>query len=162
MQDCSSRDASRSCIARRRAQAWCIAVAAALLAGCGQSSIERVGVSGTVRLDDQPLKRGSILFVPLPPAKGPKAGGPIVDGSYELARSEGPVIGPHRVEISADLDLPAAPDDPLAFDAATGGRLPPNSVPEAYNTRSELVAETKSGEPNRFDFDLRSTASATR
>ena len=133
---------------------------AALVAciGCGDKGPPRVAVSGNVLLDGAPMSSGSITFTPIAPTSGPLAGGPIVDGKYLLDERNGPVIGKLRVEILADIEFAAPPDDPRAFDAATGGKVPVNPLPAKYNTASELKVETLSGQENEFNFELQSRA----
>ena len=52
-----------------------------VLAGCGGGSIGEV--SGTVKVDGEPLKTGAILFVPAD-GKTQTAGGNIEDGRYSV------------------------------------------------------------------------------
>ena len=139
---------------------WSAAIVViACATGGGDGGLPRVAVLGSVHLDGQPISKGSILFVPRKPTTGPKSGGPIIDGKYHIDEAEGPIVGNHHVEIVADVPLPAAPDDPVAFDAATGGKMPVNPVPPRYNVASELLVETKPDVDNHFDFlDLQSVA----
>jgi hypothetical protein len=51
------------------------------LTGCGDARTAKV--RGTVRVDGEPLKSGSILFVPAD-GKSPTAGGAIKDGHYAV------------------------------------------------------------------------------
>jgi hypothetical protein len=74
--------------------------------GCGDSSVERVPVSGKVLIDGEPLTLGSIRFVP-------KEGRPLssaimADGSFELAEESignvpqtGAPVGEYRIQVSA-------------------------------------------------------------
>lgn len=130
--------------------------------GCGKTGPERVSIRGEVMLDDQPLKSGRILFVPKSPTAGPTAAGHIVDGVYEIADTEGAVVGTHRVEIKADIDLGFPIDDDVTFAELGGGPLPPNPVPQKYNQRSELSAETTARGPNEFNFMLASEKPAAK
>jgi hypothetical protein len=70
-----------------------------ILAGCGSGGdgLARESVSGAVTLEGQPLEQGSIQFVPLSPDKGAPAWGKVVNGSYSIPGSEGPVAGEYSV-----------------------------------------------------------------
>lgn len=133
-----------------------VCVLSCIVVGCGRSGPERVALRGIVQLDEQPLKAGRIMFIPVEPLVGPLASGRIVDGVYEISDVEGAVVGTHRVEIKADLDLGIALDDDEAYAAREAAPLPRNPVPEKYNRRSTLSAETSSDGPNEFDFALAS------
>ena len=123
-------------------------------AGCDSDGPLRAAVRGTVSVDGKPLKKGSIVFVPVEGTKGPKAAGQIIDGSYELPEELGPVVGRVRVEIRAEQNLGFALDDPSQFTRYGGHRLPANPIPARYNERSQLVKRTVAGEVNRFDFAI--------
>ena len=69
--------------------------------GCSHAANSRAAVSGTVRLDSEPLKEGAIAFFPIQGTVGPSAAGVITDGKYDIPREKGPVIGKNRVEIRA-------------------------------------------------------------
>lgn len=122
-----------------------------LLSGCGGERIERCSVSGSVRLDGQPLAEGTILFSPQ--AQGPSAGGEIRDGVFTLSEQEGPSPGPYLVEINA-----YRPTGKTERDAATGETitLAESIIPPRYNRNSTLTVEVKAGEENRFEFELQS------
>ena len=126
-----------------------------VLSGCGDAGLPRVAVKGNVTVDGQPLKSGFITFIPTAGTEGPKASGKVADGAYELNRKDGPMIGKLRVEIRADQDLGYDLDDPEDFDAKAPRVLPKNPIPPQFNDRSTLVRETKEGETNEFDFDIK-------
>jgi hypothetical protein len=121
-------------------------------AGCGDQADEfpREAVSGTVTFEDKPLASGMILFLPATGRGDTQAGGPITNGSFNIARAGGPVPGTYTVVITAAAEAssapPAAPGKELA--------LPKEFVPAKYNTRSKLTAEVKQGAENRFAFAL--------
>lgn len=126
-----------------------------LFVGCqNKSSHERLAVEGKVTLNGKPLEFGSILFVPKGDNPGPKAGGIIHHGSYQILPAEGPVAGELRVKIYSPR---FAPDTKLPEDlnqlkqlAAHAGEL----LPAEYNATTQLTVIAKKDEPNRFDFDL--------
>lgn len=119
------------------------------LVGCN-SGVPRSPVSGSVTLDEKPLKEGSILFIPL--SDGPSAGGDIKDGRYELKEEDGPGLGRYRVEINSWV-----PGGRGIKDAATGETEQDlvSIVPPQYNRDSELEVEVTNGENNTFDFELK-------
>jgi hypothetical protein len=126
---------------------------AVALAGCGKPGPPRAPVQGNVTVGGQPLAAGRILFVPLPPAKGPAASARVVNGEYRLTRADGPVAGQNRVEIEADPDVGFAIDDEAAY-ARRGKPLPPHSIPLEFNRQSTLVAEVTPDQENTFDVAI--------
>jgi hypothetical protein len=125
-----------------------VAAAAAIsCAGCGQAS--SVGkVHGTVTLDGQPLKSGSIVTLP---SAGRGARGLIKDGKFELGTegdNDGAVIGVHKVAVIA-----REPSQGTGPEAAPGKLL----VPEKYTspTTSELSIDVKAGD-NTPTLELKS------
>src|SRR5262249_20522185 len=73
----------------------------AFLPECGGTG--QVEVEGTVAYNGQPIKAGSIAFLPAgkgdqqaPPRGG---GGTILDGKYHIPEKDGPHAGSYRVEI---------------------------------------------------------------
>lgn len=59
----------------------------------------RAAVEGDVELDKLPMQNGTILFIAADDPKKTSAKGTITNGHYKLAASEGPFIGPNKVEI---------------------------------------------------------------
>jgi hypothetical protein len=113
-----------------------------------------------VTVGGQPLAKGRILFLPVAPNQGPVVSAPVVSGDYELPPREGPVAGPNRVEVEAEIDLGFALDDEAAF-AQRGGRpLPPNPIPPAFNRNSTLVIEIKPDDENVLDVSVPAVAQA--
>jgi len=132
-------------------------VALASILGCGDSKV--ASVSGTVKLDGEPLPNAVVIFQPLGDGEmNPGVGsiGRTNDrGEYRLcliSGGQGAVRGTHRVEISCPVDDGQnCPDE----DRAT---KPPNKVPDRYNAESKMTFEVKRGE-NKADFDLTSNKS---
>ena len=127
-------------------------------AGCGDSGLERAEVHGNVTFDGTPVESGSIAFIPAQGTQGPSAGGAISSGSYHLARADGPVPGPHRVEIRAtrktgqQVEAGEGASDPTAMvDEIT------MFIPDKYNSQSTLTADVQPG-ANEFNFDLEGAA----
>ncbi len=135
------------------------------LSGCGGGS--GVAVSGKVSLDGQPVKDGTIQFVPVDGTQGPSAGGTIKDGSYSIPADGGPLPGKHRVEISSFVDVKEATSKELA--GALFGRpssdqpkeaqvqtLRKNVVPAKFNETSELKADVPKAASHEANFSLTS------
>jgi hypothetical protein len=121
----------------------CLALFATL--GCS-SGPKRGAIAGNVTIAGKPLPSGRILFVPAAPLEGPAVSAVIAGGAYELPRNEGPLVGPHRVEVEADPDLGFALDDEQAY-AARGRRpLPPGPIPPAFNRQSQLAVDIQPGD----------------
>ena len=107
-------------------------------------------VTGTVRLDNEPLTTGSIAWIPIEGTPGPGGGGGISgEGKYEINRGLRP--GKYRVEIRSTTTLsrkvlnPTIPADLVDEEVSV--------IPEQYNSRSSLIREVRSGS-NAVDFDL--------
>jgi hypothetical protein len=110
------------------------------------------GVSGTVTLDGQPLKQGSISFS----SGGASGGSVIADGEFAIARAEGLPAGKYRVVIDAGDEVPVArAPGPPGVSAARPKSERKRLVPKQYNEESTLTAEVKPGSPNVFEFALK-------
>jgi hypothetical protein len=127
------------------------------IAGCGGPADElpRQAVGGSVTFNGKPLKEGSIQFQPASTREATAAGGPIVDGKYSIAKSEGLVPGKYQVIISG------IKAEAVATKAELPGESKPapvakDPIPAEYNARSKLTAEIKKDAANAFDFDLQS------
>jgi hypothetical protein len=119
------------------------------LFGCGGPN-NRAAISGTVRLNGQPLANGSISFVPAEGNVGPSSGGIITDGKYAVSQARGVAVGKNRVGIRSMVK--------------TGRKINigrgsledewQQVVPAKYNEQSELVHDVPPGSM-RLDFDLK-------
>ena len=123
------------------------------LNGCSDHAGGRLAVQGTVRLDGQPLGRGSISFRPAAGTTGPTAGAKIVDGRFSIPPGKSLFAGKYRVEITATRKTGKQVKDPT-FGAMVDQVA--QYLPGKYNRSSELAAEVKPGGPNYFKFDLTS------
>jgi hypothetical protein len=129
-------------------------VALASVLGCGDSKV--ASVSGTVKLDGEPLANAVVIFQPLGDGKINPGVGSIgrtnEKGEYRLrliSGGNGAVRGMHRVEVSCPIDDGQnSPDE----DRAT---KPPNKIPDRYHAESNVTYEVKAGD-NKADFDLTS------
>lgn len=124
-----------------------IIVALGLLSGCG-SSDGRVAVAGSVTLDGQPLDNGVITFLPQEKKLG-SAGAAIEAGKYQVPAERGLLPGKYVVAIDASDPTQAAarPDHPAMA-------IPVSRIPLRYNGATELAAEVRADDDNRFDFAL--------
>jgi hypothetical protein len=120
------------------------------VSGCSDGP-QRLPVSGTVRLDGQPLVSGSLLMTPL--KSGPVAGCDIKDGRFEMPLERGPGPGEYRVEITAYRPTGKKIYD-SDFNVSTETLEP--IVPARYNTATELTATVSTETENKFKFDLES------
>ncbi len=114
-----------------------------IFCGCGSGSAT---VSGEVTVDGKPLEIGIITYVPAD-SKGDPLTTDIVNGKYELQT----VAGNKTVQISA----PVVADKRKAFNGADAPwvEVTKESLPENYNSNSELKFEIKPG-PNVKDWSL--------
>ena len=142
------------------------AVAAVLIAswGCGNGDgLARQAISGKVTLDNQPLDAATITFTPTGMGPAPTSGvTKLSNGSFALGKSEGLVPGKYRVSISLSKEVPVKPSSKQETDSVTGEVIaPPTStlketLPDRYNSRSELSADITQAGPNDFTFTLTS------
>lgn len=120
---------------------------------------ERVGVTGMVFYDDEPIQNARILFISDTPQGKVKSAGIVRLGLFQIPQKGGPVIGEARVEIHpTTLELEEL--EQLQAEAKKEGKpfLDPTriKIPAAYNKNSKLTAMvTKDGE-NEFEFKIKS------
>ena len=113
-------------------------------------------VTGTVWLDNKPLRTGSIAWVPIEGTPGPGGGGGINnEGKYEIKRGLRP--GKYRVEIRSTRTLPRKVLNPTIPSELVDEEV--SVIPEQYNTNSSLIREVGPGS-NVFDFDLKGVAAS--
>jgi hypothetical protein len=127
--------------------------ASVLLAGCGgaEDELPREGVSGTVKLNGEPMKAGAIQFQPGQQAGATAGRASITDGNYSISKAEGLVPGKYQVQIFGPQAAPA----PAKVEMPGESRpIPPakETIPAKYNAKSTLTAEVKKDGPNKFDF----------
>lgn len=142
--------------------AWVLLLAAALVAGCGQSGPKRYAVSGSVAFAGEPVAEGAIAFVPIDDTQGPRVGANIQQGEYKIDRAGGPMAGRYRVEVSAPRKTGRKYKAPQRF---VNVQVKPENamideivdvIPPKYSgATSELVREVQDGGNNVFDFDLK-------
>ena len=129
-----------------------------LNAGCGKKGEHTTAkVHGKVTLNGDPMKFGSILFVPegnFPSAEANiRPDGTFDMGTYDTA--DGAVIAKHKVMITARVAAGAS----LPEAAVKGAAGTVSAIPERYGDleKSGLVADVKSGD-NTINFELVSAA----
>jgi hypothetical protein len=128
----------------------CLALGLSVLAGC--AAADRAEVSGSVTVDGEPVKEGSISFEPAPGNKGPQAGAIIKDGKYHIPAASGPAPGKNVVKLLAFRETERQVQDPTGKPGAlTRQRVP--LFPEEYNSQSTLFREVQPGS-NTFDFHV--------
>lgn len=124
------------------------ALFAVLAIGCNGGTPELAKVTGTVRLDGEPLVGAEVAFQPqkrFPPSYG------ATDnlGRYELAYTKdkpGAAVGTHTVRITTET---------TSRDESGKEVQIPQRVPKQYNEGSRLIVSVEPGE-NVLDFDLQS------
>ena len=85
----------------RQLDALLLSLATILIVGCGDGRPQRVTISGQVLIDGQPLKYGSIRFVP---KNGRSSFGELdKEGRFTMTcfdEHDGVILGTHRVEVA--------------------------------------------------------------
>jgi hypothetical protein len=126
-------------------------LAAGLFAlGCSGDGLSEV--TGTVRLNGEPVPEGAITFIPVEGNTGPGAGAVIENGKYQIRRDKGVSPGKNRVEIRAFRGSGRKVQDPTAKPGVlTEERVP--AFPPEFNDKSTLVRDVKRGS-DTIDFDI--------
>lgn len=133
----------------RSFQQACLGLMVVSLLGCGTgNSIEVVRVTGRVTLDEQPLEKGLIQFLPAD-GNSPSAAGEIRQGEYQANVP----VGNKRVEVTSPKVIGQqkaydTPDSPVID-------LLQERIPAEYNVQSQLTANV-TRERKTFDFSLKS------
>lgn len=146
---------------------WLFATLSLIATGCGGSDrLSRVPVTGTVKLDGNPLEKGTILFRPSTgrSGRGKIENGKIVSvGTYNI--DDGIVPGQHKVAIQPIPDLPTTTfslmdPEPQAERPRSQPKKPKKRsarIPSKYGSfdRSGLTADI-SDTDNELTFELTS------
>ena len=89
----------------------------------------------------------------MPGTGGPTSGGDITDGVYDIPEAQGPVVGKHRVAITAPIKTgKKIPAPPIAGPAGMMDEVI-ESIPPQFNEQSTLVKDIAGGE-NTINFSL--------
>lgn len=133
---------------------WLATLTTGLVAlGCGSDGPPTYHVAGTVRLQDDPLPLGTVMFVP---DSGPPAGpAPIApDGTYELDAVE----GDHAVQVVAMPVREGGRPDPTVEGGIdyTGVPEVKSLIPRKYNrfSTSGIRVTVAPNDQNQIDIDL--------
>jgi hypothetical protein len=133
---------------------WLLAgVSLCCVTGCnrGYEGARRYPLSGTVRVDGQPMEAGAISFIP-GEDKQRVSGGSITDGVYSVDEASGANGGKYKVEIHWYKKTGRTlihPDTGDPYEERAEG------LPDRYHKNSELTVEVSS-DKTAFDFDLKS------
>lgn len=123
-------------------------------AGCSGGGVQRAEVSGTVTLNGELVREGSINFFPTKGNTGPEAGGAILDGKFHIPRAKGPVVGMNRVELRAFQKTGNKIQDPTAKPGTMTEEIA-NIFPPEFNTNSVLETDVRPGKNKDVDFKIR-------
>jgi hypothetical protein len=143
------------------------------LAGCGWGETLGVGVSGTVTYKGQPIKEGTISFIPVSGTNGPKGGANIDEGRYAIPRRAGLAPGKYRVEIRSFEEtgketakntqqsqmfgrpISEFTKDPNAVEQLAKLKAErKNVIPSRYNDNSELTKDLPDEAQVTMDIEL--------
>jgi len=114
------------------------------LAGCGGSGEPTFEVSGKVKLDGKPMKEGVIYFEAVPPDGNPPAHAQIADGAYTLRTTPGKKLVKISLEKDVEIDM-----------AGEKEKMKEETLPSEYNSDSKIHREVKTGEANKYDFEVK-------
>jgi hypothetical protein len=118
----------------------------ALLALCGCGASDKTDVSGTVKLDGEPIPEGDISFVIT--GSGKSGNGKITNGKYSAQVPPGKA----KVQINASKSMPLPPGE-KGMDGKTEEVR--QYIPDKYNAKTELTADITGPNPS-LNFDLKS------
>jgi hypothetical protein len=149
-------------LSRRIVLRWSMVVMlAAIVAGCSDPYGGRKEVSGTVTLQGQPVKDGSIIFYPLD-SKETQGGAQIVQGEYMMTRQNGLKPGKYLVRLTAGDGKTRAEGEQIAGPGGSTNIVSMDLIPEDWNIKSKHEVEIKPDGTNRFDFDVPNVNTAKR
>jgi len=146
--------------------AW--ALAAAIVAGCGEEGPRLVPVTGTVTINNKPLGDAEISFVPDPSNKDVTPGADITgpEGNFKVSHGGRAGLAPGRYQVLISkketapngLVLPEAIKVDRIQQEMSGIRR--ESLPKRYSdaTSSTEYVEVKEDGKNDFQFDVKASA----
>ncbi|HLW68380.1 MAG TPA: carboxypeptidase-like regulatory domain-containing protein [Gemmataceae bacterium] len=127
-------------------------------AGCSKpQGSGRLAVSGTVRINGQPIKDGAIvLFEPL---ESQDTGGnaTVYNGAFTIPQQSGLKPGRYLVRVTAgDGQTAVNPVDPNSPPGPTANTniISKDLVPASWNEDSKQEVNVTRDGPNKFDFDI--------
>jgi hypothetical protein len=126
----------------------------AIVFGLGSVDPSRISLSGAIKLDGEPLERGTIRFILVSGADQPVADVAFIHlGDYAIARSDSMVPGTYLVRISGlGEEAMSAAAGPAEADGATSR---PETVPARYNQESVLRVNIPRNGAHQLDFNLK-------
>ena len=121
------------------------------LFGCGpENKLGRKAVSGTITINDELLKNGSIMFAPCD-SSGQGSGAVIADGQYAIEAHQGLPPGEYDVRIySADEE--AEKVEPTL--PGPGVRTQPERIPPEYNIKTKCRLTVEEANDAVFDVNI--------
>jgi hypothetical protein len=124
----------------------------AALTGCSDPYAGLQEITGSVKLVGEPLKDGSIAFVPLD-GQGTQSGGPITNGEYIVPRKNGLKPGKYLVRItSGDGRTPS--NEEAGNPGGSTNIVSVDRIPDEWNGKSKQEVVVKSNAVNKFDFEI--------
>ncbi|MFO0850985.1 MAG: hypothetical protein U0871_20890 [Gemmataceae bacterium] len=129
--------------------------------GCSDPYAGREAVTGKVTLKGQPLKDGTIQFVPAN-GSGTQAVLFIVDGAYKAERKEGLLPGRYVIRISAADKKMGADESEAGGPGGSANITFFDLIPPEWNAASQHEVEVKSGAKNEFNFDVPNQAEPSK
>ncbi|MEW4489341.1 hypothetical protein AB1L42_14765 [Thalassoglobus sp. JC818] len=124
--------------------------------GCSEPEpVPGVSVSGSIRVDSEPLKFGRITFRPASGTSGPVATSLVEDGQYAIEAEKGPWPGTFRVIVETipqhiiDLAHGKFEED------RTQEKAPEPMISREFNTDTRLNATVQAEGENIFDFEVK-------
>ena len=122
----------------------------AVLSGVGGDDPSRVSLYGMVKVDGAPLESGTVYFRIISPSANLVTGGAMVHhGRFALPESDPIVPGTYEVRISG-LDT-LIPRELLGVNTS----VPPESLPECYNSKTILQVQIPRGGKQYLTFELK-------
>src|SRR5262245_29198245 len=119
-------------------------------AGCGSGGPDIAYVSGRVTMDGKPLANATVVFIP---ENGRPAGASTdADGRYVLNFSEGrrgAIPGKNMVRVTTQRD-PTPGEDGKSIPGSK------ETIPDKYNSATELTFDVEPKKRNVANFDLKS------
>ncbi len=130
-----------------------IALASALalaLGGCDEArdDLPRQAVSGKVKIEGEPLAKGSIQFRSAD--GGMEVGGVVKDGAFAIPKADGPVPGKYKVSVTEAVEGAIDPSQGTAANFS----IAPKSKPSTKVVGGPIDAEVKAGGGDAFDFEF--------
>ena len=128
-----------------------------IIVGCSDRFGGRNEISGQVTLKQEPLREGTIFFVPLS-GQGSQANLFIVDGKFKADRKEGLLPGKYLVRISA-ADKKTGLDESEAGGPGGSANITFfDLIPSEWNIASKHEVTVQEGDENVFNFDIPNAA----